>query len=153
MKSNSTSQAAFFNSRLLIGSVLCSAGLLLALAGLSISVTDSSGNPVLETAKFATTTTVPDRDAVNFPKARNYASTKLTYRLIDAPKHTFCYDVFVDGRLLIHQSSVPALPGNEGFRTKEDASNVALLVIDKFKKGQMPPTVSLEEMKSLHAIN
>jgi hypothetical protein len=39
MKTNRTSSAAFFNSRLLTGFALCSAGLLLALAGLGISVT------------------------------------------------------------------------------------------------------------------
>jgi probable HAF family extracellular repeat protein len=39
MKTNSTSRAAFFNSRLLIGFALCSASLLLVLAGLSKSVT------------------------------------------------------------------------------------------------------------------
>src|SRR5438132_2196223 len=39
MKTNSTSQSAFFNPRLLTGFVLCSVGLLLALAGLSKSVT------------------------------------------------------------------------------------------------------------------
>ena len=52
MKTNSTSRAAparrslgeggFFNSRLLIGFALCSVGLLLALAGLSKSVTGST---------------------------------------------------------------------------------------------------------------
>jgi probable HAF family extracellular repeat protein len=39
MKTQSTSRAAFFNSRLLTGFALCSVGLLLALAGLSKSVT------------------------------------------------------------------------------------------------------------------
>ena len=42
MKTNSTSRAAFFNSRLLIGFALCSVGVLLALAGLSDSVTGSA---------------------------------------------------------------------------------------------------------------
>jgi hypothetical protein len=35
--------------------------------------------------------------------------------------HTFCYDVYADDRLLIHQTSIPAMPGNEGFKTKADA--------------------------------
>src|SRR5215471_11470460 len=38
MKTNSTSRSAFFNSRLLVGFALCSAGLLLAAGGLSKSV-------------------------------------------------------------------------------------------------------------------
>src|SRR5205814_8511102 len=89
----------------------------------------------------------PDSSAAKFPEASAYANTKLTYKVIDAPKHTYCYDVFADGRLVIHQTSAPALPGNEGFKTKEDATNVALLVIEKVKKCEMPPTISIDEMK------
>ena len=66
-----------------------------------------------------------DSSAAKFPEASAYANTKLTYKIIDAPNHTYGYDVFADGRLMIHQTSVPALPGNEGFKTKEDASKVA----------------------------
>ena len=94
----------------------------------------------------------PNSSAAKFPEASAYANTKLTYKIIDAPKHTYCYDVVADGRLMIHQTSAPALPGNEGFKTKEDAIKVALLVIDKMKKGEMPPTISIDEMKQLNVI-
>ena len=94
-----------------------------------------------------------DRSASKFPEASAYANTKLTYKITDAPKHTYCYDVFADGRLMIHQTSVPALPGNEGFKTKKDATKIALLVIEKIKKGEMPPTISIDEMKKLKVIN
>ena len=94
----------------------------------------------------------PDSSAAKFPAASAYANTKLTYKIIDAPKHTWCYDVFADGRLMIHQTSAPALPGNEGFKTKEDAIKVALLAIDKIRKGEMPPTISIDEMKKLNVI-
>ena len=87
-----------------------------------------------------------------FPEPGAYANTSLTYRIIDAPNHTFCYDVFAEGKLMIHQSSVPGLPGNEGFKTKADAEKVAQLVIEKIKKGEMPPTVSIDEMKKLNVI-
>jgi len=94
----------------------------------------------------------PDGSAAKFPAASAYANTKLTYKIIDAPKNTYGYDVFAGGRLMIHQGSAPALPGNEGFRTKKDATKVALLVIDKMKKGEMPPTISIDEMKKLNVI-
>jgi hypothetical protein len=93
-----------------------------------------------------------DGSATKLPEASAYANTKLTYKIIDAPKHTYGYDVFADGRLMIHQPGVPALPGNEGFKTKEDASKIALLVIEKIKKGEMPPTISIDEMKKLKVI-
>ena len=92
------------------------------------------------------------QSSAKFPAASAYAKTKLSYKVIDAPKHTYGYDVFADGRLMIHQTSVPALPGDEGFKTKEAATKVAVLVIEKIKKGEMPPTISTDEMKKLNAI-
>ena len=94
----------------------------------------------------------PDTSAAKFPAASAYANSKLTYKITDAPNYSYRYDVSADGRLMIHQSSVPALSGNEGFRTKEDAAKVALLVIEKIKKGEMPPTISIDEMKKLKVI-
>jgi len=44
------------------------------------------------------------------------------------------------------------MPGNEGFTTKQDAEKVALLVMDKIRKGEMPPTVLVEELKKLKVI-
>jgi hypothetical protein len=93
-----------------------------------------------------------DSSAAKFPAASAYANTKLTYKIIDAPKQTYGYDIFADGRLVIHQTSAPALPGNGGFKTKQDASKIAALVIGKIRKGEMPPTVSIDEMKKLNVI-
>ena len=104
------------------------------------------------TMLFAQAQAQPDSNGAKFPEAGAYANTKLTYKIIDAPNHTFCYDVYADGRLLFHQTSIPAMPGNEGFKTKGDAEKVAELVIDKIKKGEMPPTVSVEEMQKLKVI-
>ena len=94
----------------------------------------------------------PENDPAKFPAAATYANTKLTYKIIDAPGHTYCYDVYGDGRLMIHQTSAPGLPGNQGFKTKAAAEKVAQLVISKIKKGEMPPTISVEEMKKLKVI-
>jgi len=86
MKTKSASRSAFFNPRVLVGFVLCSIGVLLALAGLSESVTDSSG----EKETVATTTPVQsNRSAATFPEASASANPKLTYKIIDAPKHTY----------------------------------------------------------------
>ncbi len=141
MKKQSTSRSAFFNSRVLIGFVLCLSGVLLASAGWSKAFAQAPSAP-----------THLRVSSVQFPEANVYANTTLTYKIIDAPDHTYGYDVFGDGRLMIHQTSVPALPGNEGFKTKEDASKVALLVIEKIRKGEMPPTISIDEMKTLSVI-
>ena len=103
-------------------------------------------------AQAPSTPAQPDGSAAKFPAASAYANTKLTYKIIDGPKQTYGYDVFADGRLMIHQTSAPALPGNQGFKTKGDASKVAALVIGKIRKGEMPPTVSIDEMTKLKVI-
>ncbi len=90
--------------------------------------------------------------AAQFPKAGAFVHDTLTYKIIDAPNHTFGYSVLANGKLMIQQKSIPAMPGNEGFKTKAAAEKVVQLVIGKIKKGEMPPTVSIEEMKKLNAI-
>ena len=80
------------------------------------------------------------------------AGPVLTYNIINGAGNTFGYDVYANGRLQVHQPVIPALPGNKGFATKAAAEKVARLVIEKIKKGDMPPAVSIEEMKNLKSI-
>jgi len=101
---------------------------------------------------FAQQTEKPPGATAQFPKADAFVHDTLTYKIIDAPNHTFGYNVLANGRLMIQQKSIPAMPGNEGFKTKADAEKVAQLVIGKIKKGEMPPTVSIEEMQKLNVI-
>jgi len=142
MKTKSASRFAFFNSRSLIGFVLFPVGIFLAPAGWSKSFAQAPSAP-----------THLRVSAVQFSGANVYARTTLTYKIIDGAGHTYGYDVFADGNLMIHQTSVPALPGNGGFKTKENARKIALLVIGKIKKGEMPPTISIDEMKKLNVVN
>lgn len=83
-----------------------------------------------------------------FPKAD--ANAKLSYKLIELPDHSYGYDIYNADKLMIHQPSVPGAPGNKGFKTKADAGNVAKLVMTKIKNGEMPPSVSSDELKKLN---
>lgn len=91
-----------------------------------------------------------DSVAAEFPSASEHAQAELSYRVIDAPNGTFGYDILSDGRLFIHQTNIPGQPGNEGCRTKEQAEKLAILIVGKMKKGEMPPTVTTEELKGLN---
>ena len=92
------------------------------------------------------------KSEVQFPAVAQFANTQLTYKIIPAANTTFCYDVLASGKILIHQPSKPGLPGNEGFKTKADAEKVAKLIITKIKKGEMPPSVTPEELKKLNVL-
>lgn len=75
--------------------------------------------------------------------------------LIDSlnPKSGFGYNVLVDNKIFVHQPSIPSLPGNKTFETKEKAELVANLVAMKLKNNIMPPSISKEELDSLHILN
>ena len=77
----------------------------------------------------------------------------LTFTIIPAPENTWGYDVYADGRLAIHQPSIPCLPGNKAFKSKEDATKTAQLVISKMNAGQMPPIVTIKDLKTLKIIH
>jgi len=87
--------------------------------------------------------------AAQFPSAGEHAAAVLTSTIIDAPNNTFGYDILSNGKLFLHQTNLPGQPGNDGCKTKADAEKLAAFVIGKIKKGEMPPTVTTEELKTL----
>jgi Domain of unknown function (DUF4907) len=74
---------------------------------------------------------------------------QLTYTIINSEQNTFGYDILDYNRPMIHQPTIPAMPGNKGFATKEDAAKLARLVIQKINKKIMPPSVTPQELKNL----
>ena len=78
-----------------------------------------------------------------------YAKAEITIKIIPAANNTFGYDILLYGRLLVHQPSIPGLPGNEGFSTKERAQTVAEFVVKKIRNNEMPPTVTIEDLNNM----
>jgi hypothetical protein len=100
----------------------------------------------------AQSTTAQSPGAGRSPNGGAYKNAGYSYTIIPAANKTWGYDICMEKRLFIHQPCAPGLPGNEGFRTKADAAKVARLVIGKIKKGEMPPSVTPEEMKKLKVL-
>lgn len=86
------------------------------------------------------------------PSGNLTANNTFTYGIIRGENNTWGYDIYSEGQLVIHQPSIPAATGNKGFKNKPDAEKVARLVITKLEKGQMPPTVTKQEMQKLNLI-
>ena len=78
---------------------------------------------------------------------------QFNYFVIKAESKTFGYDVYADGNLYLHQPSIPGLSGNNGFADTASAGRVARLVIKKIKKGEIPPTIELQELKKLKVLH
>lgn len=100
----------------------------------------------------AQTGTVQTRGMKRSSGEETIKKVNYTYFIIPSVNKTWGYNIFMEKRLLIHQASVPGLPGNEGFKTKVDAGKVARLVIEKIQKGEMPPSVTIEELKKLKVL-
>jgi len=86
----------------------------------------------------------------SFPRTPTTAT--ITHRIIDAPNGTYGYEILADGKLLVRQTNIPGQPGNAGCVTKTDAEKLATLVAVKVKRGEMPPTVTKEELQQLSII-
>ncbi len=87
--------------------------------------------------------------AVAFPAASAHKDAKLTAHIIQASNGTFGYEVLSDGALFVRQTNLPGRPGNEGCRTREQAEKLSALVMQKIQRGEMPPTVTKEELTTL----
>lgn len=98
------------------------------------------------------TNTVPSPGISKTPAGETTKKASYTYTIIPSENKTWGYDIYMEKRLFIHQPGKPGLPGNEGFITKANAEKVARLVIGKLKKGEMPPSVTIEEMKKLKVL-
>ena len=82
-----------------------------------------------------------------------YSDADIKAIIIPSENNTFGYDIYVYGAVLVHQPSRPGLPGNTGFDSKEDARKVAELVIKKIYNNELPPSVSIEELRELGVLN
>jgi len=78
-----------------------------------------------------------------------YAGTSISVKIIQSGNKTFGYDILINGRILIHQPNRPAMPGNEGFQTQKQAQKVAEFVVNKIRKNEMPPTVTIVDLNRM----
>lgn len=81
-----------------------------------------------------------------------YADSDILIEIIPSVNRTFGYDIRAGGKRLVHQPSIPGLPGNEGFATREEARAVAEFVAGKIRRNEMPPTVTGEDLKSMGVV-
>ena len=51
----------------------------------------------------------------------------VTYQIIPSNGTTYGYDIFIDSKLKIHQTTIPGRAGVNGFKTETDAKKVAEL--------------------------
>lgn len=77
---------------------------------------------------------------------------EFSFKIIELQDGTFGYDIYKNDQLIIHQPFIPAINDKKGFKSKIETQKVALFAINKIKNGEMPPTLTIEELKYLSII-
>jgi hypothetical protein len=104
----------------------------------------------------------PESEAPAAPPATTYnpySKSEITleiYRVDSIDNHGirgWGYNVLVDGKIYIHQPTVPAVMGNNGFSSEEKARRAGAYVINKIKNNIIPPSVTPEELDSLEVLD
>ena len=92
----------------------------------------------------------------NQPKESPYKDAKIDIQIIDNSKEKheppvtgYGYRILIFDALYVSQPHIPAINGNRGFKTKEQATKAAEFVIYKIRNNIMPPSLSVEELDSL----
>ena len=81
--------------------------------------------------------------------------SSLTYKIISGENGTggYGYDIYVNGKMYVHQPTIPAVAGNRAFSSEQKAAQAAQLVIYKIQNNILPPTVEVRELDSLHLLD
>jgi hypothetical protein len=80
---------------------------------------------------------------------KDTALYQFQYFVVKTDSSTFGYDIYTNGNLYIHQTTVPGMSGNSGFENTALAKKCALLVLKKLEKGEALPTITEEELIEL----
>ncbi len=85
--------------------------------------------------------------AANIKKA---VKTQFQYFITTADSATYGYSIYADGNLYIEQKNIPAIGGTKGFEDTATAGKCAQLVIQKIKQGEMPPSITTDDLKKIN---
>ena len=121
--------------------------------GLSVnfSNTIAQSDPVTKssTAKAAKRPGKKELAKIKAANIKRAAKTQFQYFIIKADSSSFGYSIYADGNLYIQQNTIPSVAGTKGFSDTNSAAKTAQLVIKKIKQGEMPPTITIKDLKKI----
>lgn len=85
------------------------------------------------------------------PAPNPYENSEITAEVFKEG-NGFGYDILIDGQIYVHQPTIPAVGGNQTFKSESDAQKAAEIVISKIRQGILPPTVTVEELQATGVI-
>ncbi len=78
---------------------------------------------------------------------------RIRTKIIPSINNSFGYEIIVNERTYIRQPSIPSLPGNMGFSNEENAQKVSDLVVQKIRRQEIPPKITIQDLKRLGVVN
>ena len=81
-----------------------------------------------------------------------YGQTNFRAEVFKIETGGYGYEIFVDGKKIIRQDCIPAVEGNNTFKTGKDALRVGRLVVIKMILSPDFPSVTIEELEKLNVI-
>lgn len=84
------------------------------------------------------------------PRAKATAVDFITYHVFSNPDSTYGYDVLKNGKILVHQPTVPGRTPEKGFISRNDAAKTGRLAVSKAKKYEGPPQITEEDLKRMN---
>jgi hypothetical protein len=124
--------------------------LILFMASLALSsarISDSSNAGYKEQDKAVT---VKTEHASHTLPVKESISNDSNIVIIPSTYGGWGYEIYQAKKRYIIQPNIPAIAGNKGFASKEDAQKVAALMLKKIMNHELPPTITIEELNALH---
>ncbi len=126
--------------------------LLIVLSVILVSCQDQSNQSISEESVEQRETAIDkpvENTSVNTDKSVKTTPSNYSYVTIYSDSIGWGYDIMEGSVRRIHQPHIPAVQGNQGFKSGADAAKVAEKIIEKLDNGIMPPTISVYEMRDL----
>lgn len=79
-------------------------------------------------------------------------SPEWTYEIVPISEGNWGYQLFQNGKMIINQTTIPSVQGNNGFATAEKAERTAEYILKKLENGIFPPTVEQKELEELDVL-
>lgn len=76
-----------------------------------------------------------------------------TYEVVSISDGNWGYQLFQHGKMVINQTTIPSVQGNNAFDSEEKAERTAKHILHKLENGIFPPTVDQKELEELGVLS
>lgn len=89
-------------------------------------------------------------DTAALTENKSEKTPEFTVETFENAKNEWGYRIMQADQIFINQPHIPAVSGRLGFQNEREAESVGNLVVHKLESGEMPPSVTREELDSLN---